>query len=252
MVAAEGQVGKRAVGGRRLPPGQTARADFPRFGTHLHYRPPAAPADPVIEISGAIAEPLTVHWRRLELARRAQTSDFHCISGWSATDLRWEGIPFAAFYREILEPRLASAAEVTHLVFEGLDGYRIAVCIEDALAEDVLLADRLDGKPLDGDHGAPIRVVSPGQYGYVSAKHLSRIELHTAEPKENYSYVHPLGRVVMHPPLFWRHRRGRVWHEERNRHLPARLLRVVYPPLRAPIRWLSARGSGSAQSPEPR
>jgi len=49
---------------------------------------------------------------------------------------------------------------------------------EDALADGVLIADRLDGRPLDGDHGAPARLVS--------TKHLCRIELHTAEPSENY------------------------------------------------------------------
>jgi len=57
---------------------------------------------------------------------------------------------------------------------------------EDALADGVLIADRLDGRPLDGDHGAPARLVSPNQYGLVSTKHLCRIELHTAEPSENY------------------------------------------------------------------
>ena len=47
----------------------------------------------------------------------------------------------------------------------------------------VLIADRLDGRPLDGDHGAPVRLVSPAQYGYISTKHLCRIEVHTREPK---------------------------------------------------------------------
>ena len=41
---------------------------------------------------------------------------------------------------------------------------------EDALADGVLIADRLDGRPLDGDHGAPARLVSPNQYGFVSTK----------------------------------------------------------------------------------
>ena len=55
------------------------------------------------------------------------------------------------------------------------------VAIEDALAEDVLIAERLNGRPLDSDHGAPARLVSPNQYGYVNTKHLCAIELHTAE-----------------------------------------------------------------------
>ena len=54
--------------------------------------------------------------------------------------------------------------------------------IEDALADDVLIAEHLDGRPLDGDHGAPARLVSPDQYGFVSTKHLCSIELHTGVP----------------------------------------------------------------------
>src|SRR5947209_733012 len=52
-----------------------------------------------------------------------------------------------------------------------------------------------------------------------------------------YGYVHPLGWVALRAPLFWRRPRGRLWLEERNRHLPARLLRVLYAPIRGPIRW---------------
>ena len=104
----------------------------------------------------------------------------------SATDLQWEGVEFGTFYRTIIESRLQSGASVTHVVFGGLDGYRSVVAIEDALAEDVLIAERLNGRPLDSDHGAPARLVSPNQYGYVNTKHLCAIELHTAEPTETY------------------------------------------------------------------
>jgi DMSO/TMAO reductase YedYZ molybdopterin-dependent catalytic subunit len=60
------------------------------------------------------------------------------------------------------------------------------VLLEDALDEDVLLADQLGGAALDGDHGAPVRLVSPRQYAYKSTKHLCRIELHTREQVDGY------------------------------------------------------------------
>ena len=226
---------------RKLPPGQHARKDFPRFGTHLHLPPPRVPDEPAIDVSGAVREPFTVPLGRLAaLPRREQTSDLHCVSGWSAVGIRWEGVPFSTFYRELIEPQLV--ADPAWLVLGCLDGFRVVEYLEDALADDVLLADRLDGEPLDGDHGAPLRFVSPGQYGYVSAKHLSRIEVHVEEPRENYGRVHWLGHL-MRPPLFWRHPRARVWHEERNPHLPNRLLMPFYSSIRPPIRWLSALGS---------
>jgi len=105
-----------------------------------------------------------------------------CVAGWSATNLRWEGVAFETFYRMIIEPSVSPDASITHLVFCGLDGYRSVVSIKDALAQDLLIGERLNGALLDADHGAPVRLVSPNQYGYVSIKHLSRIELHTAEP----------------------------------------------------------------------
>jgi DMSO/TMAO reductase YedYZ molybdopterin-dependent catalytic subunit len=227
-----------------LPPGQHPIDGFPRFGTHLHRPPPAVPIDPVIEISGAVAESFAVPLAELAtLPRRELTADFHCVAGWSATNLRWEGVAFETFYRMIIEPSVQPDTSVTHLVFEGLDGYRSTVSIEDALAEDVLIAERLDGRPLDDDHGAPARLVSPNQYGFVSTKHLCHIELHTAEPSENY---HPSPIVQLGLQLVKPHRRARVWQEERHRYLPAWALRPVYRHVIPPIRRLSARGSRSS------
>jgi DMSO/TMAO reductase YedYZ molybdopterin-dependent catalytic subunit len=224
-----------------LPPGQHRIDGFPRFGTHLHRPPPVVPADPVIEIGGAVTKPNTVPLAELAtLPRRELTSDFHCVAGWSATDLHWEGVAFETFYRTVIAPLAPPDAPVTHVVFEGLDRYRSIVAIEDALADDVLIAEHLNGRPLDSDHGAPARLVSPAQYGFVSTKHLCRIEIHTAEPVENY---HPSPTMQVGLWLVKPHRRARVWHEERHRHLPGWSVRPVYRLLVAPIASLCARGS---------
>jgi DMSO/TMAO reductase YedYZ molybdopterin-dependent catalytic subunit len=226
-----------------LPPGQHAVDGFPRFGAHLDQPPPAVPADPVIAIDGDVAEPFSVPLADLTtLPRRELAADFHCVAGWSATGLRWEGVAFETFYRAIIEPSLRPGASVTHLVFGGLDGYRSVVTLEDALAGDPLIADRLDGRPLDADHGAPVRFVSPGQYGFMSTKHLCRIEVQSREPSEDYRRLSWLVQVFLRGP-FAPHRRARVWEEERHRHLPAWAVRPVYRLLIAPIRFLCARGS---------
>ena len=217
-----------------LPPGQRRIDGFPRFGTHLQRPPPPVPADPALEVCGAVAHELIVPLHDLvPLPRREVTADFHCVAGWSAVDLRWEGVAFATFYRDIIEPVLRSGDRITHVVFGGLDGYQSVVCIEDAFKDDVLLADHLDGRPLDGDHGAPLRLVSPSQYGYISTKHLSRIELCTAEPPQNLSVADRL--LMSHP-------RARVRHEERHGRLPAWAVRPFYRLLIRPIAFLSARG----------
>lgn len=222
-----------------LPPGQHRVDGFPRFGTHLHRAPPPVPHRPEIVIAGAVTERIAVGLGELSGAARVErVTNFHCVSGWSATGLQWEGIPFKRFFEEWIAPVVAPDAPVTHVAFRGLDGYRSVALLEDALAEDVLLADRLNGAPLDGDHGAPVRVVSPSQYGYVSAKHLCRIDLLTSEP----SVLYPSAAMsVLRPTL-----RARVWEEERHRLVPGWALRLPYRLLIPPIRRLSARGRRGA------
>ncbi|MBL1073617.1 molybdopterin-dependent oxidoreductase [Nocardia sp. 2] len=219
-----------------LPPGQRALDNFPRFGTHLHHPPPPIPDHPTIEITGPLPTPLTLTTADLaQLPRREQDADFHCVAGWSATGLRWAGTPFEPLYRTLVAPLLDPTAPITHISFTGLDGYYSIAHLDDALAADVLIADHLDGHPLTPDHGAPLRLVSPSQYGYISTKHLSRITFHTTEPPVPDRW----SPIAGHP-------RARVWHEERNRYLSGRLVRPLYHRLIEPIRKLSAKGSTTA------
>lgn len=219
---------------RRLPPGQRRVDGFPRFGAHLSRPAPPVPDDPVIAVRGAVAEGFDLPLATLStLPRKEVAADFHCVAGWSATGLRWEGVSFETVYRTVIEPALPSGTPVTHIVCRGLDGWESVMTIEDALADDVLIAETLDGHPLDGDHGAPARLVSPSQYGYISVKHLSRIEVLTGAPQR------------AEPLLLRTHPRGRVWHEERHGLLPGWLVRPVYRTLIGPIRFLSARGARS-------
>src|SRR5258708_21293592 len=198
----------------QLPPGQRKVDGFPRFGGP--FKPPTVPASPALEITGAVRDPVTVALSEVStLPRTEQTADFHCVAGWSAIGLRWEGVGFTTFYRSIIEPRLSPITAVTHIVFRGLDGYRAIVSIEDALQEDVLLADRLDGEPLSLAHGAPLRLVSPPQYGYLSAKHLCAIAIHTSAPPIPINFV-----------LFRQHPRARVWQGGRHGEPPPTVVRA--------------------------
>jgi DMSO/TMAO reductase YedYZ molybdopterin-dependent catalytic subunit len=217
-----------------LPPGQRRVDGFPRFGTHLHHPPPAVPPNAGIGVTGPLRAPLVVGLSDVEaLPRVERVADFHCVAGWSATGLRWEGVAFATFYRTLIEPRLLPDTAVTHVVFRGWDGYGSTVLLEDALAEDVLVATRLDGEPLRPAHGAPVRLVSPSQYGFVSTKHLRTIEVHTRRPRTDHPYT----------VLTRSHPRARVWKEERHPWFPAAVLRPVYRSLIRPIARLSARGA---------
>lgn len=221
----------------RLPPGQRRVEGFPRFGSHLSRPAPAVPVDPVIEVRGAVTKEFDIPLASLEsLPRKEIAADFHCVAGWTATDLRWEGVPFETFYRTLIEPALLPGTSITHVKCRGLDGWEAVVTIDDILAENVLIAQNLDGQPLGGDHGAPVRLVSPSQYGYINVKHLCRIELLTSAPAVTEGFL-----IRSHP-------RGRVWEEERHGFVPGRVIRPFYRALIRPIRYLSSRGSRPSAS----
>ncbi|MET0459806.1 MAG: molybdopterin-dependent oxidoreductase [Ilumatobacteraceae bacterium] len=222
----------------QLPPGQRRIDWFPRFGTHGGRPAPAVPADPVVEIRGAVADPFALSVGDLAtLPRRRLDADFHCVSGWTATDLHWDGVAFADLYRLRIEPSLPPGAAITHVTFRGLDGFSSVLTIEDALDPDVILADHLDGEPLGGDHGAPLRLVSPAQYGYMSTKHLCRIDVHTAAPTGG-------PRSFVLDVLLHSHPRARVREEERHGRLPGRVVRPFYRAI-ATLMLRRVRPSGS-------
>ena len=92
--------------------------------------------------------------------------------------------------------------------------------LADLLNADVLLADTLDGQALSVEHGAPLRLIAPGHYGYKSVKHLCRMEFKA----EDSGYRVSGFRFMDHP-------RARVALEERGRVAPGWLLRYLYRPL---------------------
>ena len=85
------------------------------------------------------------------------------------------------------------------------------------LAQNVLLADRLDNRSLNIEHGAPIRIIAPDHYGYKNLKHINRLEFYTETQIVKQGYL-----------SFMDHPRARVAHEERTSMGPAILFRFLY------------------------
>jgi DMSO/TMAO reductase YedYZ molybdopterin-dependent catalytic subunit len=81
-------------------------------------------------------------------------------------------------YEALIVPaaRPGFGASARYVIVSALDGMRAGLPIADALADDVLLADTMDGAPLSAEHGAPLRLVAPAHVGYKSVKHVSAID----------------------------------------------------------------------------
>jgi DMSO/TMAO reductase YedYZ molybdopterin-dependent catalytic subunit len=203
----------------RLPPGQQALEEFPRFGLPATMRKwPQVPARPTVSIEGDVEEPCEVSLDEIgALEHTRLESDLHCVATWSRLGLRWDGVRFRDFCATILVPRARPRAEARWVRFRGLDGHFASLALDDALAPDVLLAAGLDGAPLTPEHGAPLRLVAPAHYGYKSVKHLSGIELRRRFSPKRFT------------PLGWtEHPRARALLEERGRGKPGPALRSVY------------------------
>lgn len=208
----------------RFPPGQHPGPRFPRFGARSRA-PVVRERATSLRVTGDVETPGELDAAALAaLERRRLVRDFHCVTTWTKPALEWEGVPFRRLWEDVLVPRFRPHPEVAWIVCFGGDGYRATLALEDALAADVLLADRLDGEPLSAAHGAPLRLVSPAQYAYKSVKHVSGLGLRRQPPK-------PL-------PLGLEHLRGRVEREERHASLPPWLVRLPY---RLLIGWVSRR-----------
>ncbi|MCP5087681.1 MAG: molybdopterin-dependent oxidoreductase [Rhodobacteraceae bacterium] len=131
--------------------------------------------------------------------------------------MEWEGIRFKDFFANIVKPTARPRPEASFVVFRCQDGYRCSLSLNDLLADDVMLADRLNGEALSIANGAPLRLIAPAHYGYKSPKHLNRIDFMQSDK----NYRPAALRFMEHP-------RARVDKEERGIGIPGWLLRFVY------------------------
>ncbi|HEY7631480.1 MAG TPA: sulfite oxidase [Thermoleophilaceae bacterium] len=92
----------------------------------------------------------------------------------------WTGTPLCDL---LVEAGLE--AEAVEIVFHGADrgtqgeveqSYARSLTVDEASRADVLLAYEMNGRPLEPQHGFPLRLIVPGWYGMTSVKWLTAIE----------------------------------------------------------------------------
>ncbi len=106
-----------------------------------------------------------------------QITRHDCVEGWSAIG-DWSGVRLGAILDSV-----TLRADARYVVFHCMDRddqgnpYYESLDLQQARHPQALLALRLNGAPLDADHGAPVRLRVPTQLGYKSAKWVHRIEV---------------------------------------------------------------------------
>lgn len=126
-----------------------------------------------LTVAGLVEHPASFSLEDLKkIPLTRQTSDLDCVERWSVRKLNWEGLRLNNLIH-LVKP-LPEAQFVTF--YCSGEVYSESLTMEQALADEVLLAFAVDGQPLSPDHGAPLRLVVPRFWGYKSAKWIERIE----------------------------------------------------------------------------
>ena len=132
------------------------------------------PASWALTVGGLVSKPLRIGYDDLlALPSATQTSDFHCVTGWSVPNLTWQGVRLQSLLDAAGAQQSAKA-----IVFTSADGaYTDALSLDQAFAPDVMLAYSMNGQPLPLNQGLPLRLIVPEMYGYKSVKWINRIDL---------------------------------------------------------------------------
>jgi DMSO/TMAO reductase YedYZ molybdopterin-dependent catalytic subunit len=148
-----------------------------RIYTIASSMPDLDPTTYRLRVDGLVNAPSSFSLADLKAMPRAeQVSDFHCVTGWSVSNVRWAGVRLG----HVLE-RAGARTGIGGLRFVSAEKpYEDSLTLRQALLPDVMLAYEMDGGPLSRPHGAPVRLVMPEMYGYKSVKWVEQIELVTA------------------------------------------------------------------------
>jgi sulfane dehydrogenase subunit SoxC len=194
----------------RGTPLEALRYDLTPTGLHyliIHFDiPQIDPATWRLEVGGRVRKPLELTLEEIRARPRETIAvTLECAGngrawlsprplsvpwlGEAISTAEWTGTPLA----DILE-EAGLEDDALEVVLRGRDRgmqgdedqtYARSLPIADASRPEVLLAYEMNGRPLEPQHGFPLRLVVPGWYGMTSVKWLTSIEAVT-EPFEGF------------------------------------------------------------------
>jgi sulfoxide reductase catalytic subunit YedY len=117
-----------------------------------------------LEVTGRVRNPFTLTYERLLAFPPVEKRVLLICPGFFANHGEWKGVSIQALLK-IAEPEIG----VTHVTVRGPAGRfekTQRYPIEHILNDRVFLAYEVNGRPLPVKHGAPLRVVADGYYGF--------------------------------------------------------------------------------------
>ena len=191
----------------RLPPGQSLTIKFPV----LHYGqvPSFNPATWDLRVWGEVEQEKRWTWNEFNhLPRTKLMMDIHCVTKWSKFDTCWEGVSV----RTLLDQGFIKLKPTAKYVMQHAEyGFTVNLPLEVVLQENFLMATHYDNKPIDPDHGFPLR----GVVGYLPGHE----DLETPYFWKGAKWLRGLEFMPADRRGFWEqagyHNRADVWKEER-------------------------------------
>lgn len=167
------------------------------LGFRLMWYNPVAPLNSAayqLRIHGMVEKPQALSLAQLRgFPQESQNTRLKCVQCWSSRTM-WGGFRFGHLIEAAKPLRGAKAVR-----FDCADKWYEYFSIEDLLKPRVLMTLDMAGKPLADRHGAPLRLIDPGRYGYKSAKLITSVEF-VAEGKGSMAcdigpYYTPMGEI---------------------------------------------------------
>jgi DMSO/TMAO reductase YedYZ molybdopterin-dependent catalytic subunit len=141
-----------------------------RIGLPVHPVPAKTRMPTVLRLQGLISRRQVLKKAEFAALPHVQISaDFNCEEGWIVPGLRWHGVAL-----ETLIARAQPLPEARH-VRVGAGAYEVTLALDSL--DGALLCDALDSKPLSPEHGAPWRLLVPGDECSTSVKWVDRLEV---------------------------------------------------------------------------
>jgi DMSO/TMAO reductase YedYZ molybdopterin-dependent catalytic subunit len=130
------------------------------------------PASWHLTIDGAVQRPLTLTYDDIVATGDELIATLDCTGGFYSTQ-HWQGIGVGRMLDQA-GPR----DDARHVSFISVTGYRWSQPL--GSAREMLLATHVEGEALSHDHGAPARLVAPGQRGFEWVKWVVHVTVLTA------------------------------------------------------------------------
>jgi DMSO/TMAO reductase YedYZ molybdopterin-dependent catalytic subunit len=173
MLSARGkrQAQKLGIDPNRVPPGQYLTEGFPVLTVGPEPEYDLSTWD--FQVYGQVEDELQLSWDELQaLPQKDLVTDIHCVTRWSKLDTAWRGVAVSDLLKRA---RVKPEGKFVMAYSDG--GYTTNLPLDVVLDDDVLLAHTFDGKPLEHEHGGPLRLLVPKRYFWKSAKFVRKLEV---------------------------------------------------------------------------